>query len=89
MPKEIPMEEEESIDDEIRLQTIQEPKRKEQTDPDGYLLRMHTNNDPTLPSYQLPSLEPKSTFQILSQIMYLRDEGILSLWKGVRNSCRI
>jgi hypothetical protein len=82
MPKEIPIEEEESIEEEIRLQTIEEPTRKEQTDPDGYLMRMHTNNDPTLPSYQLTSLESKSTFEILSQIMYLRDEGVLSLWKG-------
>jgi fusion and transport protein UGO1 len=80
MPKLI--EEETALDDELDSTTIIQDPIKETTDPDGYLLRMRITNDPTLPSYQLSSIEEKGTFSINSKIMEMKDEGLLSLWKG-------
>jgi hypothetical protein len=82
MPTERANEEEDNEDAELTMETFIQDPIKEQTDPQGYILRLRTNNDPTLPSYQLSSLERKGTFSINTKILGMKDEGLLSLWKG-------
>ena len=56
--------------------------KQQETDEFGYLLRMRTLNDPTKPSYQLDSLQESSMFHTISKIVFLKHEGLLSIWKG-------
>ncbi len=56
--------------------------KQQETDEFGYLLRMRTLNDPTKPSYQLDSLKDSSIFNTISKIIFLKHEGLLSIWKG-------
>nr|KAJ3421239.1 hypothetical protein HK105_004124 [Polyrhizophydium stewartii] len=56
--------------------------RKAAADSSGYLLRStFDDDDPTRPTYQLPTLRA-STFSTIYKIASFNDEGIASLWKG-------